>query len=226
MPARPACSASVVGRVRRSHSSRTLPIGIAWENLVVRTSRAQRRSAAPRAPELSGGHLRHVIVVGGSAAEWAATGPDRWTELVGELARVVRAAGGEWLTLRPYGGGLVAHGPTGLHVVEGCSVLIDGTPDGRDRLVAAIRRVHASASGATIDEAALAAAMLAPATAEADLALVLGPSDRLPPSLVWELAYSELVFTDCSWSDLGEKHLHDAIVEFGQRERRFGGLPS
>ena len=39
-------------------------------------------------------------------------------------------------------------------------------------------------------------ALYGPADAEPDLILVLGPPNRLPPSLVWELAYGELVFLD------------------------------
>ena len=46
-------------------------------------------------------------------------------------------------------------------------------------------------------------------TAEPDLVVVLGPPTRLPPSLVWELAYGELVFVAVGWRDLGAAHLGD-----------------
>jgi undecaprenyl diphosphate synthase len=44
--------------------------------------------------------------------------------------------------------------------------------------------------------------------------------------MVWELAYSELVFIDIAWSDLNASHLELAIDDFNRRHRRFGGLDS
>jgi undecaprenyl diphosphate synthase len=41
---------------------------------------------------------------------------------------------------------------------------------------------------------------------------------------VWELAYGELVFVSLSWDELVADHVVDAIADFAQRERRFGGL--
>ena len=51
----------------------------------------------------------------------------------------------------------------------------------------------------------------------------LGPFD---PSLVWELAYSELGFEPVVHADLGPEHLEAAVAEFHGRRRRFGGLDS
>ena len=77
---------------------------------------------------------------------------------------------------------------------------------------------------AGVDEAAIAATLMAPAPVEPDLTVILGPSDRLPPSLVWELAYSEIVFLDVRWDDLSAAHIEHSIDEFSRRHRRFGGL--
>ncbi|NDH48073.1 MAG: hypothetical protein EBX99_09590 [Acidimicrobiia bacterium] len=54
--------------------------------------------------------------------------------------------------------------------------------------------------------------------------VVLGAPNRLPPSLVWELAYSELVFIPVHWSDLDATILSEAFDVFFGRERRFGGV--
>jgi undecaprenyl diphosphate synthase len=81
-------------------------------------------------------------------------------------------------------------------------------------------------SGEAITDAALSEALLDPVGSEPDLALILGPPDVLPTSLVWELAYSELVFLDIAWSDLQSGHLEMAIDDFNRRHRRFGGLDS
>jgi undecaprenyl diphosphate synthase len=75
-----------------------------------------------------------------------------------------------------------------------------------------------------INEASVAAALYEPADSEPDLVVVLGPPTQLPPSLVWELAYAELVFIDVAWADLTAGHVADAITDFSNRRRRFGGL--
>ena len=54
--------------------------------------------------------------------------------------------------------------------------------------------------------------------------VVLGPPTQLPPSLVWELAYAELVFIEIDWADLTADHVATAISDFANRRRRFGGL--
>ena len=42
--------------------------------------------------------------------------------------------------------------------------------------------------------------------------------------LLWEIAYSELVFPDVLWPDFRRSDLYEAVVEFQRRERRYGGL--
>jgi undecaprenyl diphosphate synthase len=66
--------------------------------------------------------------------------------------------------------------------------------------------------------------MKAPAETDPDLVVVLGAAHCLPRSLVWELAYSELVFLEVAWSQLSAAHLVEAIDSFAHRHRRFGGI--
>jgi undecaprenyl diphosphate synthase len=47
---------------------------------------------------------------------------------------------------------------------------------------------------------------------------------RLSNFLIWQAAYSEYWTTPLFWPDFGPEHLQQAIEEYGQRERRFGGL--
>jgi undecaprenyl diphosphate synthase len=54
--------------------------------------------------------------------------------------------------------------------------------------------------------------------------VVLGPANCLPRSLVWELAYSEIVFVERSWNTLSVDFIELAIQEYFQRHRRFGGV--
>jgi undecaprenyl diphosphate synthase len=47
---------------------------------------------------------------------------------------------------------------------------------------------------------------------------------RISNYLLWELAYSELVFTEVLWPDFRQGDLFAAIREYQQRERRFGAI--
>ena len=57
-----------------------------------------------------------------------------------------------------------------------------------------------------------------------DLIIRTSGEQRLSNFLLWQGAYSELVFTPCYWPDFGEAELLDAIDSFAGRERRFGGI--
>lgn len=185
--------------------------------------------------------LRHVLVVGGTLAEWDDLGQPRWVHRRADLARIAAAAGAMWLTLRPYELGVVlpATIPSDLmarpansgriavqrlvDLHERCTVIVDPMPNGQARFLAAIDQLR-DASVAVIDEAALAGVLMAPAPTEPDLTVILGPSTQLPPSLVWELSYSELVFIDAGWDDLSGAHIEQAINAYSHRHRRFGGI--
>jgi undecaprenyl diphosphate synthase len=100
-------------------------------------------------------------------------------------------------------------------------VNVDTRGDGRQRFADAMRRLDPADP---VNEATVAEALYDPADCEPDLIVVLGEPTRLPPSLVWELAYGELVFHPLTWPELAPDHLVDAIADFARRERRFGGL--
>lgn len=57
-----------------------------------------------------------------------------------------------------------------------------------------------------------------------DLVIRTGGEKRISNFLLWEIAYSELYFTDVLWPDFNENIFQDAIDSFMSRERRFGGL--
>lgn len=169
--------------------------------------------------------LHHVMVVGGTVAEWGELDDAAWAERLAVLGALSAEAGAQWLTLRPFergpGADLARPVHHVVHLQDGCTVVVDPTPDGRERLVVALRKL---AESNQLNEQAVASALLAPALTEPDLILVLGPDDQLPSSLVWELAYSELVYIAASWAELRAEHLGAAIDAFRQRHRRFGGL--
>ena len=57
---------------------------------------------------------------------------------------------------------------------------------------------------------------------EPDLFIRTGGEQRVSNFLLWQLAYTELYFTDILWPDFDEAELHKAFDWFSQRERRFG----
>ena len=57
-----------------------------------------------------------------------------------------------------------------------------------------------------------------------DLIIRTSGEQRLSNFLMWQAAYSELVFVPMHWPDFDKAALEAAVAEFGRRERRFGGL--
>lgn len=57
-----------------------------------------------------------------------------------------------------------------------------------------------------------------------DLLIRTGGELRLSNYMLWQLAYSELWFTDVYWPEFGRKELYSAIAEYQRRSRRYGGL--
>ena len=55
-----------------------------------------------------------------------------------------------------------------------------------------------------------------------DLCIRTGGDVRLSNFLLWELAYSELFFTDTYWPDFGKEQLEEAFDDYSNRHRRFG----
>lgn len=181
--------------------------------------RSRRLPVVP--PELDAA-LGHLMVVGGTFRDWAELGDEHWHRRVDDLGGVVSAVGGSWLTLRAYE---LGDDPPELHrwhrPVGDCEVIVDPCADGRGRFADAMSKLDPSVE---VNEATVATVLYDPADCEPDLVLILGPPTQLPPSLVWELAYAELVFVDIAWRELASEHLVSAIRDFAGRRRRFGGL--
>jgi undecaprenyl diphosphate synthase len=64
----------------------------------------------------------------------------------------------------------------------------------------------------------------APDLADPDLVIRTSGEQRLSNFLLWQSAYSELVFVATYWPDFDRTVLDNAIAEYRRRERRFGGL--
>ncbi len=95
---------------------------------------------------------------------------------------------------------------------------------GRDEIVQAARRlVEECVDPRDIDENAIAARMYAPELPEPDLLIRTSGELRVSNFLLWQLAYTELVFIDVLWPDFGKRELRRALSEYASRRRRFGG---
>jgi undecaprenyl diphosphate synthase len=95
---------------------------------------------------------------------------------------------------------------------------------GRAELVEAVRRlVEAGASADEIDEEAIRANLYAPELPDPDLLIRTSGELRISNFLLWQLAYSELVFVDTLWPDFGHDELEHALADYASRRRRFGG---
>jgi undecaprenyl diphosphate synthase len=94
---------------------------------------------------------------------------------------------------------------------------------GRAELAAAARRIVESGLAAEeIDEDVLAAHLYAPDLPEPDLLIRTSGELRISNFLLWQLAYSELVFTDRLWPEFGADDLRAAVQAYAGRNRRFG----
>lgn len=63
-----------------------------------------------------------------------------------------------------------------------------------------------------------------PTMPDVDLLIRTSGEHRLSNFLLWQMAYSELLFTDTLWPDFRRKDLYEAVLEYQARDRRFGGL--
>jgi undecaprenyl diphosphate synthase len=99
---------------------------------------------------------------------------------------------------------------------------------GRREIVDAARRAAEAVAAGTLrpehlDEARFTRFLYQPDLAEPDFLIRTSGEQRISNFLLWQLAYTELYFTDVLWPDFSQEDLLLALREFQSRERRFGG---
>jgi undecaprenyl diphosphate synthase len=101
---------------------------------------------------------------------------------------------------------------------------------GRTELVDAVNsilddaRVDGSLSSLEVTEEAIAGHLYTAGVRDPDLVIRTSGEMRISNFLLWQVAYSELYVTDTLWPDFTRSELLEAIFEYQNRERRFGGL--
>jgi undecaprenyl diphosphate synthase len=168
--------------------------------------------------------LLHIAIAGGSLREWEVFGL-QWEVRIEELTTLMSSFGVQFLSLYPYGPDNEDAKVQGKSFdrqinINGVDVSIHSSTDGRERICAAleVRDEHELVTENFLDHRLFGNA------GDPDLVVVLGPANCLPRSLVWELAYSEIVFVEQSWTQLSLESIESAIQEYFSRHRRFGGV--
>jgi undecaprenyl diphosphate synthase len=208
---------------------------------------AKRTTSNANGQSASEGGLSHVLVCGGSLQEWSQANVAEWKLQLDTFVDSVHESGARWLTVCPYAGPSAVEDEIAATVLDACGgqrngnrisfiakdglvVVVDLCADGRERFANALNQIRGENStnrqDQDISEEILRAAMLPPGFVDPDLILVFGSPTQIPPSLMWELTYSELVFLDVSWRKCNVEHVEMAISDFQRRDRRFGGVDS
>jgi undecaprenyl diphosphate synthase len=132
-----------------------------------------------------------------------------------------RALLGSELARRMGGAELLTAGNLGLRLIVAMAY------GGRWDIVEACRSLAADAAAgklaaADIDETAVAQRLALAGVPDPDLLIRTGGERRISNFLLWNLAYTELYFSDELWPEFSPAHLDAAFEHFAQRERRFG----
>jgi undecaprenyl diphosphate synthase len=97
----------------------------------------------------------------------------------------------------------------------------------RAEILRAVQRVAADVvagrlDAARIDEAAVSERLYTADCPDPDLLIRTSGEQRISNFLLWQIAYTELFISPVLWPDFGRRELYEAILDFQQRDRRFG----
>jgi undecaprenyl diphosphate synthase len=121
------------------------------------------------------------------------------------------------------------------HIIEasklGDKLIVNVALDygGRDEIASACKKIaqkvqNNELSPDNIDEALFRQHLFQPELPDIDLLIRTGGVQRISNFMLWQLAYTELYFTDTLWPDFTKDDLHKALEDYRTRERRFGKI--
>jgi undecaprenyl diphosphate synthase len=110
---------------------------------------------------------------------------------------------------------------TGLNLIVGLSY------GSRWEIIEAVKKISADVyrgelKSETINEEIFEQYLCTKGVPDPELMIRTSGELRISNFLLWQLAYTELYFTDTLWPDFGKEDLYRAIIDFQKRERRFG----
>jgi len=185
--------------------------------------------------------IQFVTIFSFSAENWSRPAGEI-RELMGLLRRFIRndlaelhqnnvrvRIIGERQSLDPEIGRLLVEAEELTKNNDGLTLVVAFNYGARQEIARAARRIAERVDEGVLDPAAINTETVgrfldAPDVPEPDLIIRTSGEQRLSNFLLWQAAYSELVFVPIYWPDFDRAALEAAISEYQQRERRFGGL--
>lgn len=185
--------------------------------------------------------IRYLTIFSFSSENWSRP-PAEVSELMGLLRRFVRndlaelhqnnvrvRIIGERDGLSPDIGPLLIEAEELTRKNTGLCLIVAFNYGARQEIARAARRIAEAAvrgelAPAEIDADRFSSFMDAPDVPDPDLIIRTSGEQRMSNFLLWQAAYSELVFVPGFWPDFDRSALEAVIIEFRRRERRFGGL--
>jgi len=130
------------------------------------------------------------------------------------------------------GRGVPEHLRTVMHELEEQTAINQGLTlnlalnyGGRDEILRAVQRFQKTQGDwSTLSEETFRVFLDTENQPDPDLLIRTGGEQRISNFLLWQIAYTELWFTDTLWPDFTVSHFHQALEDFARRKRKFGGL--
>lgn len=112
---------------------------------------------------------------------------------------------------------------------SGMTFVIAVNYGGRDEITRAAKKMMEDCrdgrlEAASVTEQVVASYLDTAGIPDPDLLIRTSGEIRLSNYLLWQLAYSEIIVTDCLWPDFNKEELLKAIAQYNKRDRRFGGV--
>jgi len=185
--------------------------------------------------------IAYLTIFSFSSENWSRP-PAEISELMGLLRRFIRndlaelhrnnvrvRVIGERVDLDPEIGRLLQEAEDLTRANDGLVLVVAFNYGARQEIARAARRAAEDVAAGKIRPEAITAEALAlyldaPDVPDPDLIIRTSGEQRLSNFLLWQAAYSELVFVPTNWPDFDRTTLENAITEYCRRERRFGGL--
>lgn len=186
-------------------------------------------------------HIRYLTIFSFSSENWTRP-PTEVRDLLGLLRRFIRhdladlhrsnvrvRVIGERHGLTPDIRRLLDEAEDLTHANTGLTVVVAFNYGSRQEIANAAKRIAREAAEGRLDANTVTADLIgqyldAPDVPDPDLIIRTSGEQRLSNFLLWQAAYSELVFIPTYWPDFDHALLEQAVSEYCRRERRFGGL--